>query len=508
MMFLFFKESKIFGYNENDIVLYPVVKSAERSILFSTKTNGVSVFTEKFRDISYANFAHNRPASIEVKVEEKILNWDISPKKNIKMARMVGNSVQFNLEKPGFHVLTINNKHRYFLLADKKEKGISATPKAKIIDIKSYGVDSTGNKVETKLIQRALDETARDKKILVFSSGIYRTGTLKISSNANIYLAPGAVIKGSDDRNDYPADGNKKESDHVNDKANFTDNGEWMTFSRLILIGEAENVRIWGSGIIDGNGRVVRAQGKPANLIRIRNSRNVTIEGIMLRDPASWNTHILKSENITIRNVKILNDREVANTDGFDPDASQNVKIDNCFAYCGDDSIAIKNTNNSDLIQDCDNIVIKNSVFITKKSALKVGTETKGNTMKNILFKNNTILEGDRGMVLYCYDGAGFRNIKFLGNSFEKGYKSKNLKILHFEILSRNGQGSIKDILIKNSRVSSSFSTISEISGLNNEHTVSGVRFKNFRLDGKMCSTPQDIGLKANQFVKNLKITK
>ncbi|HEX7845390.1 MAG TPA: glycosyl hydrolase family 28 protein, partial [Chitinophagaceae bacterium] len=370
------------------------------------------------------------------------------------------------------------------------------------------GVDGTGQTLSTAALQKALDEAAAAKKILYFPPGVYRTGSLKVSSNANIFLEAGAMIKGSEDRKDYPSDDNKKESDHVNDKANFTDNGEWMTFSRLILVDSASNVKIWGRGIIDGSGSIVRAQGKPANLIRIRNSRNVNIEGVILRDPACWNTHILHSENVTIRNIKMLNDRSVANTDGFDPDASKKVLIDNCFAYCSDDNIAIKTTNNANLLADIDDVVINNCVFITKKSALKVGTETKGASMRNIVFKNNYIVEADRGMVLYCNDGATFEKISFINNYFELGLKSSNLKAVHFQIKNRSGKGQIKNILIKDCKIASTFSNVSEIVGLDAEHIVDGVLFKNVTLGGKLVQSLNDIGAKTNEFVKNIRFEK
>lgn len=149
------------------------------------------------------------------------------------------------------------------------------------------------------------------------------------------------------------------EADHIRNKEHYTDNGEWMTFSRLILVDSAENVSIRGRGIIDGSGATLRAQGKPANLIRIRNSRNVSIEGVLLRDPAAWNTHIHYSDGVTIRDVKLINDATVPNTDGFDPDASANVMIDHCFAYCSDDNVAIKTTNNLGLNKDLRNIVVR-----------------------------------------------------------------------------------------------------------------------------------------------------
>lgn len=487
------------------IETYPLVKTAEISDVFKTNVAGQNVFTQKFKDIHYVRFAHQKPVELTITISEQVKDWEISPKTNIKEQQMKGNVLHLVLEKPGYHVITINKKQRLFLLTDSIVKKV-AVGKANpdVVSIMNYKVDATGSNLSTVAIQKALDETAAKKKILFFPAGIYKTGSIKVSSNARIYLAGGAMIKGSEKREDYPSDDNKKESDLVNDKANFTDNGEWMTFSRLLLIDNATNVKIWGDGCIDGSGSIVRALGKPANLIRIRNSKNVVIEGIELRDPACWNTHILKSENVTLRHIKMLNDRNVANTDGFDPDASINVMIDHCFAYCSDDNIAIKTTNNGGLLQDCENITIQNSVFITKKSALKVGTETKGGLMRNITFKNNYVIEADRGMVLYCYDGATFENINFINNYFEKGYQSSNLKSIHFQIKDRSGKGQIKNVLIKDCTITPTFSNVSEITGLDANHIIDGIKFKNLKVDGKVCLSTSQLGLKTNDFVKNI----
>ena len=487
------------------IVFFPVEKTAQKSEVFSVTVNGLSAFTQKFKDIHYVNFDHNKGVTIQVNSTEPITDWQISPKTDIRNEKLVGNSIQLELAKPGYHIVTINKKHRLFILSDKVLKNEPNIAGKSVVSIMNYGVDSTGQTLSTTAIQKALNEAAAAKKVLYFPPGLYKTGTIKISSNAKIYLAAGAMIKGSENRQDYPSDGGKKESDHVNDKANFTDNGEWMTFSRLILIDSATNVKIWGRGIIDGSGSIVRAQGKPANLIRIRSSRNVEIDGIILRDPASWNTHILHSENVTIRNIKMLNDRSVANTDGFDPDASKNVLIDHCFAYCSDDNIAIKTTNNGNLLRDIEDVTISNCVFITKKSALKVGTETKGASMRNIVFKNNYVAEADRGMVLYCYDGAVFENIRFLNNYFETGYQSSNLKAIHFQIRNRNGKGQIKNVLIKDCSIASTFSNVSEIVGLDKDHLIDGIRFKNVKMAGKLVQSVQDLGIRSNEFVKNIR---
>lgn len=487
------------------LVMYPMEEGAIKSRVFSVKANGTAVFVQSFKDIHYLRFAHNKKVTIEVTCSDNIESLEVSPVKNITGKQTKGNTLVFGLDKPGYHVLTLNGRERLFILTDPVEK---KQKKTGWVSVEAFGVRSSAGEVQTGRIQEALNTAAAKKQVLYFPAGIYRTGTIQIPGNSSIYLAAGAMIKGSEKREDYPIDEGRKESDEVNDKANYTDNGEWMTFSRLILINDAENVKIFGPGIIDGSGSVLRPQGKPANLIRIRNSKNVVIEDVLLRDPACWNTHILYSENVTIRNVKMINDRSVANTDGFDPDASRNVLIDHCFAYCSDDNVAVKTTNNGGLLQDCENITVSNCVFLTKKSALKVGTETKGAFMKNIRFNNNYVVEADRGLVLYCYDGATFQDIQFTGNYFEKGFPDNQKKAIHFQLRKRSGEGSIKNVLIKDCLFSKSFHSASEIVGLNAAHTIDGIKIKNLKIGDKLCLRVEDLHLKTNEYVHNISFEK
>lgn len=503
---LFFLNSSVFAMSRG-LERYVTPEGAPKSELFETTVNGEKVFTEKFKDISYVRFSHTKSVNVRVKSKEDIVSYRISPEKNTVSPKVNGKSLEFSIEKPGYYVVTINNKEKLFVLSDKPTQD-KLNRSTDFIDVKTYNVDFTGKTVVTDKLQKAIDDAISKNKTLVFSPGIYKTGTLKIGSNARIYIADGAMIKGSEKRNDYPTDAGRKESDHINDKANYTDNGETMTFSRLILIDNAKNVKIWGEGVIDGTGSVVRAQGRPANLIRIRNSKDIEIKGLVLRDPACWNTHILKSENVVIRNIKMLNDPEVPNTDGFDPDASKNVLIEDCFAYCSDDNVAIKTTNNGGLLQDCENIKVNDCVFLTRKSALKVGTETKGKNMKNIVFSNNYVVEADRGLALYCNDGATFENIQFINNYIERNYPDSRRRAIHFQIRNRSGAGVIKNILIKDCTIGEGFVKGSEILGLDAKHTVDGVVFKNLTVGGELCLQPEKLQLITNEFVKNIRFEK
>ncbi len=482
------------------LVVYPVSKLDTASNIFTANIDGHKVFVKKYKDIHYIHFAYDGVANITMQVNEPVTEWRISSKASMVNAKLAGDRIYIQMKHAAYVVITVNH-HRLFLFRDESETDVPELHNAKALNVLDLGVDNTGASLTTVALQKALDLAAAKQQVLYFPEGIYLTGTIKIHSNTRVYLAPGAIIKGSEKREDFPVDDNKKEADHVNDPARYTDNGEWMTFSRLLLIDSAVNVKIWGRGIIDGSGSIIRAQGKPANLIRIRSSRKVIIDGIILRDPACWNTHILHSKNIIIKNVKLLNDRSVPNTDGFDPDASKNVLIENSFAYCSDDNVAVKSTNNNGLLQNCENITVRNCVFLTKKSALKVGTETKAAFMRNINFIDNYVVEADRGIVLYCYDGSTFDHIRYIGNYFERLHRDNQQKCIHMQIRNRSGAGKIKNVLIRDCTFGDAFQQPSEIMGYDKLHMIEGVKCKNLVIAGKRILSPEMMRLTANEWV-------
>ena len=498
--------------SENSIEKYPVLYNAEKSKVFAVSANGSEVFVEDYKDIHYSNFGIEEEVEIKITVPEEIKSYSVSPVRYKIQSTSNGNQITINLKEPRKLVVYVNELERLFLFVDKIIEKTPDPDDDTVVSINDYQVDKEGKVIETSKIQKAIDETSEAKQVLYFPAGVYLTGTLNLKTNSQIYLAPGAMILGSPNRKDYPQDEGFQEADQVNDPDNYTNKGWKMTYSRLILIGEAENVKVWGRGIIDGQGAVVRPQGKPANLIRVRNSKSVLVEGIMLRDPAAWNTHILVSDQVTFRDIKMVNDRDVYNTDGIDPDGAINVTVDNCFMYCSDDNIAIKTSGNTNLLQNSKNIVVKNCVFLTKKSAMKLGTETRMN-ISDVTFENNEIVESDRGMSLYSRDGAIFKNIYYTGNHFEKMFADNRQRILDFDVEERNitdvpdyvkKAGQIKNVVISNCIYDYTGKKKGTISGFNKDHKITGIHFIDFKVNGKYCWSLKDAGIEINYFVDDV----
>jgi hypothetical protein len=461
---------------------YPVSESSVKSEVFSLKVNGTDVYTEQFKTYHYTHIKTSRAFSVSLSCTELISEIKVSPER-FGIRPVPGKTVtSFVLPGPGYYVVRINQKHKLFIFADLPED----RPVTDIVDITSLGIDNTGIRTETTSIQKALDNIAGSGKTLVFKAGIYKTGSLDIRSNTTIYIEPGAILKGVNDIKDFDfADGIKPKS--------------------FIRIKDAENVTIRGRGTIDGNGRILRdryADTARMRLLLVLNSRNVTVDGIFVRDPGSWNTHILYSENVTIRNVKMMNDIELSNTDGFDPDASKNVLIENCFACCSDDNIAIKTTGTSDYLRNAESITVRDCVFLTKKSSLKVGTESRGEVMKDILFENNDVVESDRGMSLYCSDGASFENIRFINNRFEDNFPDSKQSWINFTISKRNPDskpGTMNEILVKDCSFLHPFPKASEIAGFDETHRIV-MTIENVQVGGVKCTNEKEANIKNKGF--------
>ena len=458
------------GSSEPGFIEYPVNKLAVRSQDFTLQSGNREIFVSQYKTYYYAHIEWRSALDLTLESSIPIAEFEISPESaGIKGSR-IGNSIRFTMDGPGYVMVRINRDHRIFILAD----GMRKEPDADLVSILDYDVDTTGDELVTANLQKALDEISGTGKVLDFPAGIYRTGTISIRSHSKIHLAPGAIIMGPEDVSDLETE------DRIRPRS-------------LVLIKDAEDVEITGRGIIDANGRHIRDtygdEGR-GRLMLILNSKHITLDGIILRDPPSWNTHVLYSEDVVIRNIKMLNDIDVSNTDGFDPDASRQVLIENCFAYCGDDNVAVKSTGTLGYLQDVYDITVRNNVFLTKKSALKVGTESNADVMKNITFENNDVLEADRGMTLYCYDGAIYENIRFINNRFERTHPDRCQCGLHFRIRKRrdwSGSGVMRQILIKDCSFSQAIPNLAQITGLNDDHRIE-LTIENLTIEGIPCS--------------------
>ena len=207
-------------------------------------------------------------------------------------------------------------------------------------DPRTNGAKGDGVTKDTVAIQTAIDACARyGGGTVTLAAGVYLSSPIILKSNVTLHLDKGATLLGSTNHEDYPP----KTEFHLPD------------LQPLVSATDAVNVAITGDGVIDGAGeswwreaRSIKDHGvlgighpRP-KLIIFDHCKHVLVEGITVQNSPMWQVVPYYSDDVTIRNIRVLAPQDSPNTDAIDPFSSSRVRIDHVYADVGDDDIAIK----------------------------------------------------------------------------------------------------------------------------------------------------------------------
>ena len=259
---------------------------------------------------------------------------------------------------------------------------------------RAYGAKGDGITKDTAAIQEAIDVCERRGGGTVrLIAGTYLSAPIVLKSKITLWLDKGATLLGSPDHADYPP------------KAEFHQPGR----QPLVSATDATNVTIRGEGVIDGSGAAwwlkkgeIERDSPGPRLIIFDHCKYVRVEGITIQNSPGWNLVPFDSDNVTIREVKILAPANSPNTDGIDPFSSSNVRIDHVLVDVGDDNIAIKSGMH--------------------------GSPGPDDPSRNITITDCTFLHG-HGLSLGSELAGGARNIRVERIHFEGTYNGIHVKV-------------------------------------------------------------------------------
>lgn len=295
-----------------------------------------------------------------------------------------------------------------------------------VYNILDYGAVPDGTGKSTEAIQAAIDQCTRTGGQVLIPAGRFLSGSLRLKSNVDLHLEQGAVLISSLDKEDM-IDFAK---DFEDDNQDVGWDGGCFLFAR-----HGKNIKISGSGTIDGQGRLVFTDdnadhgfhecpllvtGFRPRTSFLEDIENLTVQNVTFYDAAFWTLHMAGCRNVMIKNIRILNNDRGPNNDGIDPDCCKNVVIQGCILETGDDSIVVKAT--GPMYQkygDCENIVIQGCTMHSRDSALKIGTETYGN-IRNVTLSDCIVKDCSRGVSIWSRDGGTISDIYIhhvLGNT-------------------------------------------------------------------------------------------
>lgn len=269
-----------------------------------------------------------------------------------------------------------------------------------------YGIKRDSTFIQTKEIQNLIDKVHKEGGgVIIVPKGTYLTASLFFKQGTHLHLEEGAVLKGSDNINDFPVVMTRIEGQTV------------KYFPALLNADGLNGFTISGEGTVNGNGLNywksfwLRREWNPdctnmdemrPRLLYVSNSKNVQISGVTFKDSPFWTTHFYKSQFVKLLNVKILAPYEpikAPSSDAVDIDACENFLIKNSYMSVNDDAVALKGGKGPNADQDPNNganrnIIIEDNEFGFCHSALTCGSESIHNY--NVIFRRATINEASR----------------------------------------------------------------------------------------------------------------
>ena len=202
-------------------------------------------------------------------------------------------------------------------------------------NIRDYGAAADEQGLYTGAINRAIEACAAagGGQVLV-PAGRYVSGTIRLRSHVTLFLAAGATIVGTTNLALY-------EPPVV---PSYMPEAKWGNWHRgLIIADNAEDVTICGQGTIDGH-KVFDPKGEehmrgPHGIIFV-GCRRFVIRDVSIVDAANYGIFFQASDDVEVRNVKIVGGWDGVHFRGAPDRWCHNVNIINCQFYTGDDSIA------------------------------------------------------------------------------------------------------------------------------------------------------------------------
>ena len=399
--------------------------------------------------------------------------------------------------------------------------------------ITKFGAKPTSTAAENqKAIQKAIDRCSKKGggKVIVPAGQTFRTGAIALKSHVNLVIEEGATLQFTFEPELYPIVETSWEG------------LDCYNLSPCVYAFQQTDIAVTGKGTIDGSGskdtwwpwcgavhlgykdggisqkvearpRLLRCgedgvpmkdekgnwmpertfgpkDGLRPQLVSFNECQRILLEDVTLLRTPFWVIHPLKSTDITVRRVKMIN--EGPNGDGCDPESCDRVLIEDCFFNTGDDCIAIKSGRNRDGRErgmPSQNIIIRNCTMHNGHGGVVVGSEISGGC-KNV-FAHDCVMDSpllDRVLRIKTNSCRGgiieniyVKDIK-VGQCGESVLKI-NLDYEHNEICCRGNYPTVRNVLMENVTCQKSDYGV-QIIGLDEDTYVYDIDVKNCRFDG------------------------
>lgn len=292
-------------------------------------------------------------------------------------------------------------------------------------NVKNFGAAGDGTTNDAWAIQNAIDQCCQSGggQVILEGGHTFLSGSIVLKSNVELVIESGAVLKASENLDDYQFidEAALHSENHMVEVPTFENceyNGKPRQF--FIYAKDADHVRISGSGVIDGSEEIYYGEIREDQidgafypripLILMENCRYLTIKDVTIQKSGFWTTHLVGCEEVEITGIRILNNLKMANCDGIDPDHCRHVRITNCHIESADDCIVLKTTDANRHYGPCEDILISGCTLISTSAAIKIGTESVSD-FRDIIITGCSIYDSNRGISFQVRDEGNVENV-------------------------------------------------------------------------------------------------
>lgn len=171
-------------------------------------------------------------------------------------------------------------------------------------------------------------------------------------------------------------------------------------------------------------------------------SKNIFVQDIHISESPFWCIHPVFSENLRFK--EIFFDSHVINNDGFDPESSRNIMIENIIFNNRDDNVAIKAGRDLEGRKGVD----ISGTILENISSPYINQNRIGGVSENIVIRNS-VFKGHNAICIGSEMSGGVRNVYIVDNLAPQG-----VGIAFFLKGSRKRGGFAHNIYVKNNRFS------------------------------------------------------
>ncbi|MCW2506619.1 MAG: coagulation factor 5/8 type protein [Actinomycetia bacterium] len=483
---------------------------------YSLTVNGTEVPVVNYSGYDYAQFSMGSGAATVAVTKLNKTNVgvaSISPQKLGIVASLSGSTATFTMPEPDYLIVKLDGRRQLVLTADPEETAKPASSGDGIFNVTAapFNADASGGTVTTQAIQAAIDAagqfgTASGSQGTVYiPNGVYLAGNLVLPSNTAVYLEPGAVLRVTPDKSLYSVDAFKSSQNR-----DLT----WFVHTEI----GSSNIKLYGRGTIDGNGMAATKAGFGTDVIVPVGTSNFTLDGLTIREGASWTVIPVRSHDLAFRNMKIYNRFDMGENDAFDVNESQNVTVERSVGVALDDPFSTKSWGKAkpgarDITfkwpgdpQEVRNVTFDGILSWTFCYGLKVGQGVFEN-QQDVTFKNSVVYDAAVGIGIHHKYGHGavtgvtFENIDIERLDFSND-NNRTWAALFVVDGTKDGSGPISDVTIRNVTVRDRGQTPALVSGLSATAGVGSVTFDEIRMPGKpgFATSLADLGVTGPAF--------